>query len=122
MFDLGWSNHGQITSYLAACDALIVPSRWEGFGLVATEAMRAGKAVICSNRGGLKEVVEDGVTGIVLDELTSTRIAEVLGGLSAENLLKMGQAGKQRFRALFTADKMHKNTKQTYLNAVAQIG
>ena len=48
------------TRYYAAADGLVVPSRWEGFGLVAIEAMRAGTAVIASDRGALPELVEHG--------------------------------------------------------------
>jgi len=49
------------------CDALLFPSRYEGFGYVALEAMACGKPVIAANNSALPEVVEDGVTGILCD-------------------------------------------------------
>ncbi len=57
-------------------DALLVPSRYEGFGLVAVEAMVAGIPVVASDVAGLGEVVRDGQTGILVrpdqpDELAS---------------------------------------------------
>ncbi|WP_182186197.1 glycosyltransferase [Pectinatus frisingensis] len=43
--------------YIRRSDALILPSRWEGFGLVALEAMLLGKPVFCSSVGGLRNLV-----------------------------------------------------------------
>lgn len=48
---------------MATHDVLLVPSRWEGLGIVAMEAMAAGRIVIASRVGGLPEFVKDGVTG-----------------------------------------------------------
>jgi glycosyltransferase involved in cell wall biosynthesis len=47
------------------CDAVLVPSRLEGFGLTALEAMACGKPVVASRSSSLPEIVEDGVTGIL---------------------------------------------------------
>lgn len=44
---------------LKACDAMVIPSLWEGFGLVAVEAMASGCPVVASNVDGLKDVVSD---------------------------------------------------------------
>jgi glycosyltransferase involved in cell wall biosynthesis len=46
-------------------DVLLVPSLWEGFGMVAAEAMSAGRLVVASAAGGLKEIVEEGGTGFL---------------------------------------------------------
>ena len=121
MFDAGWATPGQVVALLDVCDAMLVPSRWEGFGLVATEAMRAGKAVICSDRGGLPEVVQDGLTGIVLKSLTPSHIAEVIQGTSYEQLSRLGAAGRQRFQQFFTSDRMHAATMNAYEKAVACV-
>lgn len=45
--------------YMRKAKFLIVPSKWEGFGLVAVEAMLLKKPVICSGVGGLKDIVDD---------------------------------------------------------------
>jgi glycogen synthase len=42
----------------------VFPSRWEGFGLVAAEAMACGKAVVVSDTSGFRELITDGVTGL----------------------------------------------------------
>ncbi|MCI6655110.1 MAG: glycosyltransferase family 4 protein, partial [Clostridium sp.] len=64
---LGWIPHEELTAYYEACDAVIMPSRWEAFGLVAIEAMKYGKPVIVSNRGALPELVKEGVNGWIFD-------------------------------------------------------
>uniref|UniRef100_UPI004026F863 glycosyltransferase n=1 Tax=Dialister sp. TaxID=1955814 RepID=UPI004026F863 len=64
---LGWVPHEKVGSYYAASDAVIMPSRWEAFGLVAVEAMKYGKTVIASNRGVLPEIIKDGENGCVFD-------------------------------------------------------
>lgn len=50
---------------MALMDVVVVPSRFEGFGLSAAEAMAMGKPVVASNVFGLKEVVSDNVTGML---------------------------------------------------------
>lgn len=50
------------------CDALLFPSRLEGFGMVALEAQACGLPVIATNGSALPEVVEDGVTGLLCEQ------------------------------------------------------
>lgn len=51
--------------YMSNTKVLIMPSEWEGFGLVALEAMTLGVPVVCSGVGGLKEIVNDSCGKIV---------------------------------------------------------
>lgn len=55
----------QLPPYLAAADLLLMPSSSESFGLAALEAMACGTPVIASNIGGLPEVIDDGVDGVL---------------------------------------------------------
>lgn len=109
---LGWLARDELPAYYQAAQVLVVPSRWEGFGLVALEAMRAGRAVVASRVGGLPEVVEDGVTGLLLDPHSgpderadtaqaAAALAQRLRTLSDERLQTLGAAGRQRFERLF---------------------
>jgi len=58
----------EVASTMAAHDVVLVPSHAEGYGLVAAEAIAAGRWVVARRVGGLIEVVEDGVTGTLVDE------------------------------------------------------
>src|SRR6266567_3891716 len=62
---LGWLDRRQIETYLEAADLVVIPSRWEAFGLVALEAMRAAKPILAFRSGALPEIVVDGVTGVL---------------------------------------------------------
>ncbi len=102
----GWLPRDEITAYCAAADVLLVPSRWEGFGLVALEAMRMGCPVMASRVGGLPEVVEDGITGRLVDGADPAAWVKTLQALDDEALRRMGQAGRRRFEALFTLQRV----------------
>jgi len=54
----------ELAALLAAADAVVLPSRYEPFGIVALEAAAAGTPLVASTAGGLGEVVLDGVTGL----------------------------------------------------------
>lgn len=101
----GWLPRDEIAAYCAAAEVLVVPSRWEGFGLVALEAMRVGCPVLASRVGGLPEVVEDGVTGHVLGG-DAAAWAQRLQDLEPATLERLGQAGRKRFERLFTIERV----------------
>jgi glycogen synthase len=61
---LGHLPDEELAAVLAAADAVVLPSRYEPFGIVALEAAAAGTPLVASTAGGLGEVVVDGVTGV----------------------------------------------------------
>jgi UDP-glucose:tetrahydrobiopterin glucosyltransferase len=72
---LGAITRAQLWEVMGGAEALLVPSHWdEPFGLVAVEAQAAGTPVIAYARGGLCEVIADGVTGRLVDP-DDTRLA-----------------------------------------------
>src|SRR5262249_42870073 len=54
-----------IQSRIARADVLVLPSRWDGWGMVVNEALSAGVPVIVSDRCGAADVVQNGVNGYV---------------------------------------------------------
>src|SRR5581483_7335765 len=56
----------ELGAYYDRAAIVAVPSRREGYGLVAREAMAHGRAVVASAVGGLVEAIEDGVTGVLV--------------------------------------------------------
>ena len=59
--------HYALSTYYRAADVLIMPSRSESFGLVALEAAACGVPVVAAAVGGLRTLVQDGVTGYLID-------------------------------------------------------
>lgn len=110
----GWLSPPQIEAFYQTADVVVVPSRWEGFGLVAAEAMRAGVPVIASDVGGLREIVDDGVTGVLIPTDDVQALVRVLRDLSDDQLRAMGRAGKERFLREFTMERTHRELCDLY--------
>jgi glycosyltransferase involved in cell wall biosynthesis len=87
-----------IRGMLSAADALVMPSRWEGFGLAAGEAMAAGLPVIATRVAGLSEIVVDGQTGILVDREDVVGLADAITRLAgdAELRCRLGEAARRR--------------------------
>jgi glycosyltransferase involved in cell wall biosynthesis len=76
----------------------VVPSLYEPFGLVALEAMACGVPVIASKIGGLKEIVEEGVNGLLVPPGDSPELANALVDLlnNTQARLRLGEAARRR--------------------------
>ncbi len=111
---LGWRSREGLEELYRSADLLLVPSRWEGFGLVAVEAMRAGLPVFASRVGGLQEVVRDGVTGRLFNLSDPEAISQLIAETSDEDLRAFGANGHTRFRQCFTADRMSREITELY--------
>lgn len=95
--------------FLSMIDVLVVPSiAYESFGMVILEAMKHSKPVICSNFGGMKEIVKNKVTGLVVPSGDSISLARGLRKLiKNKNLrIKMGKLGNQLLNKQFRANQM----------------
>lgn len=101
---LGWIPNDHIDAIIQSVDAVIVPSRWEGFGLVALEAMRNGRAVLSSGAGGLSEIVQDGVNGRVIDVADVESVRELLCSLTVSELERLGEEGHRLFCEKYSWD------------------
>jgi glycosyltransferase involved in cell wall biosynthesis len=112
-----------VRPFLAACDLLVfptLPSLGEGFGLAALEAMACGRPVIATDVASLPEVVDDGVTGLLVRPLVDD-LADALLGLAADEdrRLSMGLAGRARARADFSLEAMVERTRAVYGEAIS---
>jgi len=113
----GWLSPAQIEAFYRSADVVVVPSRWEGFGLIAVEAMRAELPVIASRVGGLPEIVVDGETGLLIPPADQGALVRALRDLGGEKLATMGRAGRQRFLRHFTLDRVHRQIADLYESA-----
>jgi glycosyltransferase involved in cell wall biosynthesis len=101
---------------LAAADVVALPSRLEGLGVAALEAMAAGRALVASRVGGLAEVVVDGETGLLVPPEDPAALAGALGRLAADPALRarLGSAGRARVLDQYTSAKMAEGTLACY--------
>jgi glycogen synthase len=124
----------KLEAYLAQCDIFVAPSRYESFGLVFLEAMMFGKPVIGCRAGGMIEVIEEGVTGLLAEPGDPASLERCLDSLleDAARREAFGKAGRERYLAHYTREKLTDRTLDFYRqvlasaaeqrNAVADIG
>ena len=98
---IGEINDADKSEFLSGAIALLVPIDWpEPFGLVMIEAMACGTPVIAFNRGSAPEVIEDGLTGFIVEDVNGAIGAvDRLGHLSRERI-------RRRFEERFAARRM----------------
>ncbi len=78
---LGRRSQDCLPYYYSAADLVVMPSRYESFGMVALEAMACGTPVVASDVGGLSFVVRDGETGYLVPEGNPYALADCVGYL-----------------------------------------
>jgi glycosyltransferase involved in cell wall biosynthesis len=94
----GWLSHASVAQVMARSDILLMTSLHEGLPMVAIEALQWGLAIVGSQIGGMRDVVEEGKNGF-LCELTPSAFAEKLKGLLAEPELLEGMRRASRQKA-----------------------
>ena len=78
-----WVSSKEKLNLLNTCKALYIISLWEGFGLPALEALACGTKVVCSNRGGLPEIVSG--IGTIVNPKDIKQITKTMEEISLEN-------------------------------------
>jgi glycosyltransferase involved in cell wall biosynthesis len=110
-----------VPALLVASDIFVLASRWEGLPLTIIEAMMAGLPVVATGVGGVAELVEHGVTGIIVPPGNPEALAEAIRQLleDADLRRRMGQAGRQRALERFTVNRMVAEVKTLYTSLLA---
>ncbi|TMK61493.1 MAG: glycosyltransferase family 1 protein [Actinobacteria bacterium] len=80
--------HDRLVDYYRAADVCLVPSRTESFGLVALEAAASGTPVVASAVGGLRALVDDGITGFLVEDRSVEGYAAPVAQLLADHELR----------------------------------
>jgi glycosyltransferase involved in cell wall biosynthesis len=115
----GWVAHQDLASRMAAMDAIVIPSRWEGFSLTALEALRAGVPLIVSNKTSLSEVVVHGYNGLVMQDYSARHLADLIQGLSLEDCRRMGRNARRIYQDTYGFDGYYRRMMALYQRAIA---
>ena len=107
-----WENS---MSCLSAMDVMVVPSRFEGFGLTAVEAMAASRPVIASRTGGLLDIVQHGGSGLFFENENIGALASMMQVLMEPNYLRVLQQGAFERSKSFDVAAFNKKIAQLYL-------
>jgi glycosyltransferase involved in cell wall biosynthesis len=105
-----------VLSLHKAFDIFVMSSITEGLGTSLLDAMAAGKPIVATATGGIPEVVDDGVTGFLVQPRDNRGMADAIVKLLKDDDLRqrMGLAGLKRARERFSADRMLRETLRVY--------
>lgn len=103
----GRVDEARLRAFYAQCDVFVAPSRYESFGLIYVEGMMFGKPVIGGRGGGGPEVIEHGVSGMLIETGDVDGLTQAMIALVEDVGLRhaMGVAARQRYETYFTGTK-----------------
>jgi glycogen synthase len=112
----------ELAEYYAGCDFLVVPSRYESFGLVLLEGMMMAKPVIAGDAGGMRFIVEDGGNGFRFTPGDAGSLAAAISRLatSAELRERFGRRSREIYEERYTAERMAEGTLAVYREVLSR--
>jgi glycosyltransferase involved in cell wall biosynthesis len=113
---LGFVPRAQLGAYYERAAVVLCPSRREGYGVAAREAMAYGRPVVASAVGGLLDAVEDGVTGLRVPPRDPQALRAAIETLLADSGLRsrLGAAARSAAREQFSWDVATAETLSAY--------
>jgi glycosyltransferase involved in cell wall biosynthesis len=117
---------GHVTPIQTAIEnaaVVVVPSMGEGFGMVALEAMERARPVVAASIGGLGEIVQDGVTGVLVPPGEAEPLAAAIVRVASDPMLArtMGEAGRSRALIRFLQAFCTERTELLYEDALSRV-
>jgi glycosyltransferase involved in cell wall biosynthesis len=117
---LGWLPPQELAMLYARAAVVACPSHREGFGLACAEAMSHGRAVVASDVGGLRDLVIDGETGLLVPPRDIPALRSALERLLADRELRrrLGANARERVRGLCSWQRVTDETIAAYERAL----
>jgi len=116
VFMLGFLPHEQVLELMAAADVFVLPSMIEACPFALLEAMAAGAPAICTRAGGIQEIIEDGVNGLMVplasDDALANAILRILNDRKLAKRLRTN--GSTTVREKFSWERTAKQTLALY--------
>jgi len=105
-----------VPELLAVMDAYVNMARAEGFGIAVVEAMQAGLPVVLANAGALPELIEEGVSGLLVPPGDSAVLARTLARLASDRAwaAQLGDAARQRAASAFSIERYARDFERLY--------
>jgi len=94
----GRLERGDVWALMKSCRLLVLPSRYESFGMAAIEAMACGKPVIATSCGGPEDFIQNGVSGLLVSPKDAAALASALRRLLSDEGLR-GRLGRNALAA-----------------------
>lgn len=110
---IGWANDEKKANLFSKSDLLVLPSKYESFGIVILEAMSHKLAVICGDSGFTKELISPGEDGLVAKTGDYVDLAEKIL-FSSNNLQKFGENGYEKVKRDFSEKVVMKKVRRLY--------
>jgi glycosyltransferase involved in cell wall biosynthesis len=120
---LGFVPHDQLQQLYARAALVACPSRREGFGVACLEAMAHGRPVVATAVGGLRDLVVDGQTGVLVPSRDPAALRAAFDRLLGDRELRrrLGSAGRERARRHFSWQTVTDATLDAYAEAVGTM-
>ncbi len=117
---IGYVPQNRIAAYFALCDLFVAPTRAETFGTAIAEAMCAGKPAVASRVGGVPELIEDGVTGLLVTPGDPEALAAGIVRLAHDRKMRvtMGQRAADRIRQNYRMETIAQKRLELYTSAL----
>jgi glycosyltransferase involved in cell wall biosynthesis len=117
---IGFVAHDELLDLYKRAAVVVCPSRREGFGVVCAEAMAHGRPVVAAAVGGLRDLVVDGETGLLVPPGDVPALRAALERLLADPQLRrrLGTAARERAREAFSWDRAVSLTLHAYEDAL----
>jgi glycosyltransferase involved in cell wall biosynthesis len=111
---VGWLE--DLAQLYCALDVFVSASHTESFGLAITEAMASGTAVVATETAGAKEIIQDGVTGLLVPVADVDRLTECILTLlrDRKRRIQMGIAAQEAVSTQFDVERMIHETEEIY--------
>lgn len=108
-----------IPGLLACFDIFVLPSLWEGLSITLLEAMAAGKPIVTTNIKGNREVITNGIDGLLVNPADPVALADAVINLirDKERACAMGKRARHKIRTSFSEEVMVVRTLELYASA-----
>ena len=96
----GWVNN--VEKYIPAFDIAVLPSKWEGFGLVLIEYMACDKPIIATNVGGIQDIIKDNENGLIVEKENEKQLSEkikkiIIDTNIRQNIITQNKQERQKY-------------------------